>query len=375
MKHQLSLLFLVLLGYTSVQAQSSFPKGMGFIGGFHTGQILKHTVRITLPLDGISFGGELGVEWKMFGKHDWDERCQYPRLGVSLSYQNFANPQQLGHGIGIIPHVTVDFIKKKRWRLFGRLGLGLAIVTRPYNIVTNTANNIIGSNLNNNTALRLGFAYRVSDKVELRPSFSFTHYSNGASQYPNLGINVISFHMAAVFTPNPIMPSDIITGKDTLPKRVKRIQTGMMLGLGYKESSTIGGPKYPIFLLSADVGMFVARNNRLRIGLEYEWNGDYFAFQYHSGTPDRAEASRTATLLSAYVEDEVLLGRIGLVGRVGFYLTDSDRQPWFLYTRVSMRYYFRNPLTGRGVNPYIGWSLKAHRIVAEYFSIVAGSTF
>lgn len=355
-----------------------FPKGMYFEAGGHWGKIIKHTGAIKIPIAPFSGGFELSWEMKEYGKKDWHAYCGYPRLGVAFNYFNFYDEERLGHGIGIFPHITVDFVKRRTWRMFGRLGMGVGIVTKPHNAKHNPQNNIIGSYLNNNTQLRFGFAFNVHRNIELRPSVSFTHFSNGASQLPNLGINVLSFHLGVCFKPNPILPEDI-KRPETMPKKNRgfRPQFCLLTGMGMRESAAWGGPKYPVLMTSFDGGIYVARNNRLKLGFEYEWVGSVHAFQQHLGIYTPEQVTWKASRVSVFIEDEILIGRLGLLARIGFYVTNNPQQSdMHFFTRLAMRCYLYNPLLHpRRVNPFVGIALKAHEITAEYFSIQLGTTF
>ena len=80
-----------------------------------------------------------------------------------------------------------------------------------------------------------------------------------------------------------------------------------------------------------------------------------------------ARASRVSFVLS----DEVFIGRFSMQFQAGVYLTNSNYQPWFMHFRLAAKYYFRN-IYDQGVKPYLMVAIKAHKIVAEYYSIGFG---
>ena len=193
-----------MLVATAATAQIRFPKGTYFEASLHAGRIVRHTPRITIPIEDNTYGGELSWERRLYGFKPQQAIANYPLVGVAFSYQNFGDTRRIGHGFGLMPHISIEFIRKQRFRLYGRLGLGVGYVTKYYNEVTNPDNNIMGSHWCNNTALRFGAAWRVHRHWELRPTLSFTHYSNGASQLPNFGINVASFQVGVCYIPQPV---------------------------------------------------------------------------------------------------------------------------------------------------------------------------
>mgnify|MGYP006245827189 CR=1 FL=1 len=128
--------FLVLLFTANVCAQQ-LPKGMYLESSLLFGKVLKHRSTITIDFPGFSYGTELNFEVKTYGTKHWHQRCGFPRWGIAVSYHHSGNDTQMGSCIALLPNITVDFVKSKNFRLFGRLGVGLGIVTRPFDRQTN----------------------------------------------------------------------------------------------------------------------------------------------------------------------------------------------------------------------------------------------
>ncbi|MCH2046128.1 MAG: acyloxyacyl hydrolase [Saprospiraceae bacterium] len=366
------------LSIVNLNAQEKkFPKGHDFEWSLHSGFWLIHTPTIVLPLQRAALGGEFAWEWNAYGKQHWGWRCGYPKLGVALSYMDFGQ-DQLGMGIGLQALVSADFIKTKNWRIYGRLATGFAVINKPYHPNKNPVNNVIGSYLNNNTSFRLGASIYLGKHMELRPSASFTHYSNGASQFPNLGINILSFHMGFCYKFNPITLEELRLDRQLRKAEFewnKRVQFCGILSVGYRESEGWKGPKYPIFVGSFDAGMYVARNNRLKLGIEYEYNASSHHFFRQLGVYDESKLKLKSSRVAAFIEDEILVGRFGINSRLGFYLTRDELQPMFMFVRLTIRYYFTDPYQKGKVAPWAGISLKAHMLDAEYYAWVIGVNF
>lgn len=366
--------WIILLGGGPLWAQ--LPKGWGIESSLHVGRAFKHRSIITIDFPDWSYGAEINFERKTFGTKPWHERCGFPRWGVALSYFYSGNAEQMGHGIGILPHVTVDFVRRPKWRIFGRLAVGLGIITRPFDRRTNPLNNMVSSYLNNNTALRLGTAFDLHPQWELRPSVAFTHFSNAASTLPNFGINIISFQLGLLYRPQPLYDSDYrYAAPEDRPKRSKRIQVSAVVSAGVREISTYGGPKYPVYHTSVDAGFYLSTNNRLKAGVEYDYVGAYAAFMRHNVGFVGQDIDWKASHLSIFIADEILLGRFSISGQVGIYLTQNYGQIWFLNTRLSVRYYLLDPFVENRPTPFLTATMKSHRIIAEYFSVGAGIAF
>lgn len=356
-------------------AQGLLTKGWGLESSLHVGRSIKHRSTITIDFPDWSFGGEISLERKTYGTKDWHERCGFPRWGVALSYLYSGNAREMGHGIAILPHITVDFFKRPTWRIFGRLGVGLGVITRPFDRQTNPFNNMVGSYLNNSTAIRLGAAIRLRPRWELRPSFAFTHFSNAASTFPNLGINIVSFQLGLFYSPVPLEKADYRRAPaEQRPQRSKCVQFSAMVSAGVREL-IIAGPKYPVWHTSVDVGWYLSPNNRLKAGVEYDYVSAYAYFMRHNGGYEGQDINWLASRLAFFIADEIFIGRFSINAQVGIYVTQNYGQIWFLNTRLSVRYYLMDPYVNHRPTPFLTATMKSHRIIAEYFSVGAGVAF
>jgi len=368
------LLVLFCVSCSFLQAQI-LPKGVYLEGSLHFGQSLKHRSTIAIDFPDFSYGGELNYEVKTYGKKHWHQRCGFPRWGVAVAYQYSGNAKEMGHCLAVLPNVTIDFFKRKNIRFFGRLGVGLGVVTRPYNSKDNALNNMVSSYLNNNTSVRLGLALRAHKNVEIRPSLTFNHYSNAASTLPNLGLNIISFQLGICYMPTPLEEKDYIRlNESERHKRNKRIQFSGLFSMGFTEISTNSGPKYPVWQSAVDAGLYITRNNRLKAGIEYDYIGASYAFTKHNGGYLNKDLHWQASRISLFVADEIMIGRFAILVQAGVYVTQNIGQPWLLSARLSVRYYFVDPYLSPTA-PFITVTMKSHQIVAEYFSMGFGVAF
>jgi len=360
-------LLISFLSFSQLRGQHKW-QGHGLELGVHIGKIFKHSPKIIFPLDSlpITWGMDLAWEYRLSGNKYWHKPSGFPKMGVVLSFQNFGD-ERLGFGVGLMPYLSCRFFKKGPVEMFGRLAMGISYLSNYYDAWSNPLNNIIGSNINNNTAIRLGFAIQASPHLEIKPSFSFTHYSNGASQFPNLGINVMSFHLG--FLLKSPRTDSIVLEKVAQIQRQKGLRYGFSFGLGMKEiGRTYRGPKYPVANFQFDMGMFTGKLNLVKIGLGYEhFFSDYF-FAKHAGLSE-SQAQWSATRIMFYVEDEYLFGPLSLSAQAGYYFVNPPIALPFL--RFGIKYYFKDPIFSSW-SPYLGLRLKAHGITAEYFEFVLG---
>jgi hypothetical protein len=388
--------FLVFIGsYSVLWAQQQTDTSRFFatwsaeLSG-HYGRILRHTPNIRIPIENNTWGLEYAAECQLQGAKGqiWHRWANYPRVGIAASYQNFVDPR-IGQGFGIMPYISMDFIRSRNdnFRLYGRLALGFSYLTKHYELPNNPDNNIVGSHFGNNTALRLAADIRLARRWRIRPSASFTHYSNAAAQLPNYGINVVSFHLGLLYSPYPVdvrsLPArPIYRGKhkneENRPLHRQRYVFSVNTGGGIRESITYGGPKYPIFYGSLEAGKFISNIHRFRLGAEYEYIGSTAAFLQNYGTMTRSQSNWAASRLSIVAGLEFVWGRVSLGVNYGAYLTRNALQPLPRFFRITARWYpFGQPFAPNrnAAEPYLLIGLKTHRIVAEYAFFGIGCNF
>jgi len=351
---------------------AQWGKGISVEPTLHIGQIYKHTPKLLFPVENISTGFELNFTNKKFGKKSWHQQLNFPKGGVSLFYYHLGNNRLFGQAIGLAPNIIFPIFSKNRLDSNFQLGWGIAYVSKRFDPINNPENNALGSNINSINTFKWQLGYRVNARWKLNLGASFTHFSNGASQLPNFGINVPAITIGTVFTPNPIKAEDVITHQ--IEPLKKRWGLSMHLDLAYKELSPAGGPRYPFYVASLAGVYRLSAVQELSLGIDYEYNKAIYTFELHtSGFGSEKEARRAATRLGIFLADEFLLGNVGLYGQLGTYLPGYDfRTGWFLYTKLAMRYYL--PAIGKPKTRfYLGIYLKSHRITAEYLAIGIGA--
>ncbi len=369
----LHLIFFIF--HFSFYANAQSLKGITFEPNLHYGRIIKHTGKFAADIQGNTFGLELNLIKKTYGKQDWQTHQGYPAFGLAVSYFNFGDKKIFGSAFGLVPNFTVKFLQNKK-RLHGhfRLGVGAAYLNQIYNVVDNAENNAIGSHLNAMITFRLGTGYRINDKWVLQSSVSYNHFSNGASTLPNLGLNIPTLNIGATYTPQPLKKEDFLPTR-TPRKRDTRTHISLMQAITLTETITPGGPKYPTHITTLSVGRHLGYANRMSVGFEYEFNYAVYEFMNHIGLFEtQAQRRRNASRATFFVVDEVTLGNVSLWFQAGTYLTRSYQQQGVFFTKLGVRYYV--PLSqAKPLKTHFGVYIKAHQVVAEYVCFGVGLSF
>lgn len=84
--------------------------------------------------------------------------------------------------------------------------LGLTFGWNPYDAESNPDNNLIGSRVTAYIGLDMYMRWIASRHVDINLGFNVTHYSNGNTQFPNLGLNTVALRIGAAYYINRHTP-------------------------------------------------------------------------------------------------------------------------------------------------------------------------
>ena len=356
---------------TATPVSAQVPVGWAPELSFHHGKILKHTPKIAYDIPERSLGLMLNWQLHTNGEKAWQRHHRFPALGLAAQYYWLGDREVVGNAWSFLPNISLKILGKERWKLDFTMGTGLAILDRHYDLISNSSNNAIGSSINDITFLCLQLEVQVQAHWRLVAGGSFTHFSNGASQLPNLGINVPALTIGATYQPNLFSPA-MDTSFRVPPAR--RFGAHLSFDLAFKESSTPGGPKQPIYI-GAVAGTFKLNEfNHLYLGLGYEYHRSVYNFALHTYAFDtRKEARQGATRWMVFLADEFLFGSLGVMLQAGYYVSPKSvliSKP--IYSKLGIRYYL--PAVGKPATQfYVGIYLKAHAFTAEYIGLGMGA--
>ena len=370
-KFSLSFFFSFFLLF-SLYAQKG--KGISIESSFHWGKIIRHTPKLTIQIPANSFGTDLSISFQTYGKSSWHQLQNYPRWGVTLLYYHLGNTQ-LGDAYGVFPNLHLSILNKKRLQIELIGGIGIAYLSQSYDALSNPKNNAIGSKLNNVTAFKLNFLFRLSPNWSFTTAGSFTHFSNGAIKLPNLGINVAALNWGIKYSLNPVQSEEYLRYAIS-KKAIKRFGLSIHFDLALREFISYGGPKYPIYIGSIAAVYHFNKVNHLLLGIEYEFNKAVYNFGLHTFDFDsEATARRGATRWMIFLADEFLMGNFGILLQAGIYISKSSFLiPFPIYNKIGIRYYFP-PIEKLKTQFYLSSSLKSHKINAAYIAFGIGARF
>ena len=312
---------------------------------------------------------ELSLHRNTYGQHRWEVVHNYPSIGFTFYYSSFRNDsisKELGRVFALYPYINFHVVGNERSKLTFKLGVGLSYLTNKFHPTENYHNYAIGSNLN--AAINLSFEYRqrIVERLHWVTSGGLTHFSNGSTMTPNMGINI--FSVATGFSWYLLPPKSLIDKKLRPVPYIfefdgkRHFVTDVQYTLGFKDLSQTYGT-HQFFLvhdLAANVMVQLSERDRLGIGAEVVWdNSDQMQAPYNKSF------LKPAFLISY----EMMLDRVSFMFNVGIRKNaPSPKMAFLFYQKVAARYYFTD-------NLFATLAFTTYDIKADFISFGIGYHF
>ena len=343
----ISLLFILLFfGVKHTVAQNVHKTPYYFSLDYRTGENKPHreVIRnLTYPYRGI----DLKFGWQTIGKQPWQVAYRYPKFGIGLNWATFKT-DVIGTPYALYFFTNFPQISTKWADLDLNVELGLSHGIHPYDSISNPNNFSTGSNFNAYFGFYLEQLVHLGKHVDAFVSEGFTHYSNGALDYPNLGLNIPSLKFGVRYQPNYEEKRD----KGLKPEFERNWTLVTNVGGGAR---TWNAPTldYRELLISPAIYYQPGYKRRVGLGLEMAYNE---SIRIVYGRED--EKGKELLTYAVFAAHEFLIKRFTIVTQFGIYLYNmpSDK---FYYERIGIGFYL-TPSTRVVLN------LKAHYFKAEY---------
>jgi hypothetical protein len=129
--------------------------------------------------------------WQTNGSKDWHHEYNFPSFGIGLYGADFNADEELGNPTSLYGFFSWPMKRTPRWQFNVELGFGLTNDWEPYDPVTNPKNTAMGLGRSVHIEVGANAALRLATRWSLIGGLSGTHFSNGGTQRPNHGLNVV----------------------------------------------------------------------------------------------------------------------------------------------------------------------------------------
>lgn len=174
------------------------------------GGIVLPTNKYIKESDNIPLSASLSLKYGVYSRGDKWEDIAYgmPYYGIGIYASRFFNKRALGYPLSVFVFQGAEIKKFNRNVSLGyEINLGMSFNWKPFDAFDNPDNIALGSSVNVHVGANIYLKTPLSDKWDLRYGMGISHFSNGAQQLPNKGLNMASPFIELVYnfngTPEP----------------------------------------------------------------------------------------------------------------------------------------------------------------------------
>ncbi len=310
---------------------------------------------------------QYGVETD--GSKLWQQLYNYPTWGFGYYHVNFFDSDELGTPSSIYSFIDAPFFRFKRWSINYEVGFGLTYNWKPFNIETNALQFAIGSSNTVFIDAGMNASFQLGKHFDLTTGFTFTHFSNGATRVPNLGINLVAPRVGLkyIFNERPeLIRKEVPVYQDNWEYIVLVALSSKQTGYKIIENNTdttYTAETYGVFTLSTGINRQISHKVKFGAGMDIGWDGSYNSYINYT---DKENVSRqnagngNKLSIGLYGAFELVVNQLSVVVQPGWYLYRQDwaipedgpiandpttrtsgprRQPGGSYQRIGLKYH------------------------------------
>jgi len=340
---RLAFLIFIFIAFTAMkteaQQQDSTKNECWISANFHYGFLMAQHATMQYLVKGHIPAAEIDYYKPTHGTQQWQQTFGFPEYGVAFFAANLENPTVLGNIFGIYPFINFHLNKNKKLKLYLRVGSGLAYITKKFTPFDDHKEIAIGSHINAIINLRLNTAFALGKQMRLEAGIGLTHSSNGATQTPNLGLNIPTVNLGIGYHFNP---KNYFLHSDTTTSVSKKITYNILFASGINQIDPPGGPHYFAYTFSINRNRRLNQKSTLGTGLDIFYNMSNIQQMIDDSTPLKNNFQDVQ--VGVKISYQLALGKLTLPIEMGAYLFTKYKTDGYLYHRIGLRYQLTNHL-------------------------------
>lgn len=295
---------------------------------------------------------DVKMGWQTQGNKAWHTAYRNPSFGIGFNYATF-NTKTLGNPASLYFFTHFPQYNANWGRMDLNVDFGFSYGIHPYNKETNPGNFSTGSKTNAFFGLYLEQSFNIGRHYDVFLAGGFTHYSNGALNWPNLGLNIPSVKVGMRYQPKA---SKVYRTK---PEFERKFTFSTYIGGGSMFTFSSDTITYRSVLIQPSLNYRVGYKHRVGIGYEFAYNEGY---RIHWSQERQNASGKELQFHSVFASHEFLIERFTILTQLAIYLGNHPVDDKNYYERIGFAYY---------VTPWMraALNLKAHYIKAEYVEL------
>ncbi len=344
--------------------KSSFFSTLFLEAKLHQSAIMAHHTEMWSLTDGIYTSYEISLVRQTTGRTSNAFLWKYPRYGISYHYSDFGGSPWLGEAHSVMPFVSLELWKSKRFLLDFRVLFGAGYFTRIYDPADNYKNRAISSHWNASVNFQLAGKIKLTEISDFMGGLSMLHLSNGTTRSPNFGLNIPGGFagIAFKFSGKPIS----FQSPDSIQYKKGKQNIRLAFGMAQKELPDFYRQKFLVFHYEMAYTRYYNHTNRYILGLEASHDQSTALIVKKAGM-----VNDNALKLSKYsvvAGHEWMFSNFAINFSLGFYVYNPDEKNDFFFNKIGINYFLHK-------NLFTSLTLKSHYAKADYLALVLGLSF
>lgn len=321
---KITVLLIAFIGsITIAQENDTITKNnFNFIGiGYTMGQTMAPLS--IYPETKIQQGFDLTLGSTTFENNSWAKLLNYPKTGILLSYADYGNLDKVGYGMTVMPFFDFGVLNKVTNRIRFQVGLGGSYNNLIYDKVNNPGNHAISTHFN--WAFRTFLYYDLIHRKDfnLKIGGGLTHFSNGHTRWPNLGLNS---YLATIKSEFNFSKKSIPLLEESSHVNSSETQTYYTTRLGLGQKTLFRNYNSLKDVYTASFGLGRIKNNSFKYGLSlyYRFYEDYYDYIKEEGSIIKTHFPKltdnpfqNATAVGLFGNCEVLIHHFSIEAELG----------------------------------------------------------
>ena len=353
------LIIFSLLFSISARAQSLGREEIWVEGKFKAGFLAAHRGMIGhLPTE-HAFAGEASYLIQGKGQKAWHDYYRKPTYGVTAFFGSVGNRELLGHYFGSYGFMSFPLVREKFYTFSFKMGAGLGYGTKVYDTDDNVLSAAVSTHINALIVLGVESRFVFGNNSAIL-GLDMTHFSNGATKVPNLGLNL---PYVSIGYGRRLQKSNFCDTCDQVRLGRQRYFFGATAIGSLSSNFPTGGKKRPVYALSLFARKLIGDKGGIEVSFDVMSKQSNMEFK-----PDVPKTQLDIMQLGVFTGFIMPLDQLHFVLGMGAYVRDKYSPIDRFYHRVGLRYVFKN-----GIN--LGVVLKSHWARADYVEYGIGYSF
>lgn len=234
--------------------------------------------------------------------------------------------------------------------------LGMAFGWNAYDEETNPENKVIGSKVTAYIDVDIYLRWMMSRYLDFNAGFSLSHFSNGNTTYPNLGLNTCGIRLGMAYYINRQMPPATPVVRESYPS-CRGLYTDVILYGAWKQGVGHQGDEYYLLpgryaVMGFNVNPMYRLNPWLSLGASLDGVYDWSASRENDYTEEPDHTFRRQVALGMSARSEFAMPYFSINFGVGTYLLGNRNNFRGVYEVLALKIH-----ASRRAMVHIGYSL------------------